>query len=44
MIDTLLIDLDNTILDFNKAEGPALAGALRTWALSLRKIFSAATA
>ena len=30
MIDTLLIDLDNTILDFNKAEGPALAGALRT--------------
>ncbi|MDD6014210.1 MAG: noncanonical pyrimidine nucleotidase, YjjG family, partial [Clostridiales bacterium] len=29
MIDTLLIDLDNTILDFNKAEGPALAGALR---------------
>ena len=28
MIDTLLIDLDNTILDFNKAEGPALAGAL----------------
>lgn len=29
MIDTLLIDLDNTILDFDKAEGPALAAALR---------------
>ena len=34
MIDTLLIDLDNTILDFNKAEGPALAGALRTMGIS----------
>lgn len=28
MIDTLLIDLDNTILDFNKAERPALSRAL----------------
>ena len=37
MIDTLLIDLDNTILDFNKAEGPALAGALRAMGIEPAK-------
>ena len=44
MIDTLLIDLDNTILDFNKAEGPALAGALRTMGIEPTEELSAATA